>query len=131
MKFVFNVLILVAFSLCYTEWGKDHAAFIGEMEYKILFQRSGNDAANFSHPVVLAGLFGQVALLAASFRIPFQKKIHISGVVLLSIVPLLILIAGILSVHFKMLLSTLPFFLLIVLYYHIHYKKTGERYKWQ
>lgn len=129
MKFIFNVLILVAFSLCYTEWGKDHAAFIGEMEYKILFQRSGNDAANFSHPVVLAGLFGQVALLAASFKIPFQKKIHIFGLVLLSVVPLLILTAGLLSVHIKMLLSTLPFFLLIIFYSRLFYKKNDERYK--
>lgn len=122
MKLLFNIAILIAFSIGYSEWGKDQSAFIGSMEYEILFNPSIRNSQTMSHPIVLAGIVGQIALLLASFPIKYSKLIHLLSCLLLGIVPFILLLAGLFSANFKMILSVIPFFSLVILYYRIFYR---------
>lgn len=122
MKLLFNLAILFAFSICYSEWGKDQSAFIGSMEYEILFNPSIHNSQTMSHPIVLAGIVGQIALLLASFKLKYSKLIHLLSCLLLGIVPFILLLAGLFSANFKMILSVIPFFVLVFLYYRIFYR---------
>ncbi|HSF55740.1 MAG TPA: hypothetical protein VLA71_18450, partial [Algoriphagus sp.] len=102
------------FSLCYTEWGTDQSAFIFEMEVQFFSDIKDNFSA-FAHPLILAGLLGQIGLLLSIF-IPKPKKwLLLGSLILLSVIVFFFLLAGILSGNYKIILSTFPFWILAFL----------------
>jgi hypothetical protein len=124
MKLLFNLAIVLAFSMCYSQWGKDQSAFIGSMEYEIFFNPALRNSNTLSHPIIIAGFLGQLALLLASFPLKYAKHLHLISCGLLSIVPFIILLAGCLSRNVYMILSTIPFCTLVLLYYRTFYPRT-------
>ncbi len=124
MKLLFNLAIVLAFSMCFSQWGKDQSAFMGSMEYEILFNPSLRNSNTLSHPLIIAGFLGQLALLWASFPVKYAKLIHQMSCGLLSIVPFIILLAGCLSRKVQMILSTIPFCTLVLLYYRTFYPRS-------
>jgi hypothetical protein len=117
MRFVLNIALLAAFSLCYMEWGGNNSACIAQIEFDVLFRKTTNWQSLLSHPITLMGLLGQLGILISSFRIPKQNLIHIICSIMLSLVVALILLAALLSANIKMIASTAPFILLLLFYY--------------
>lgn len=116
--------LILAFSLCYTEWGADHSAFIFEIEFQF-FGDLRNNISAFAHPLILAGLLGQLGLIYGII-VP-NPRIWIIGacLVFLSLVVGIFLVAGLLSLNFKIIGSTLPFFILSLLWLRL--KKNSKQ----
>ena len=100
--------ILLSFWLCYMEWGNGQSAFLAEAAYQLFFKEKLS-LANLVHPLVLTGLAGQIILLYSALAKKPKRIITIVGIVSLSIMVIMVLLAGILSLNPKMILSTLPF----------------------
>ena len=93
--------------ICYLEWGQ-RSAFLFQMEYEIFF--SGKNAAdNLLHPAIFLPLSGQLFLLFALFQKRPDRRFILTGIILLSLLVLLILLAGILARNPRTVLSTMPF----------------------
>ncbi|MFN7115382.1 MAG: hypothetical protein ACK4TA_01205 [Saprospiraceae bacterium] len=116
MKTLLNLGIILAFSIGYMEWGNQQSAFVAQVEYQLLFKEKDLLAA-LTHPLILAGLVGQLIVLYVAFTRKPHKILHLIGILLLSAVMLLILLAGILSQNVKIILSVLPFIGLCIFYY--------------
>lgn len=107
------------------EWGGGNSAFVFQSEVQI-FTQSESWRDNFAHPIILAGLIGQLILLFAAFKKTPSRKLTWAGILILSPVVLLIFLAGALSVNWKMVLSVLPFLALVFLFWRNNRKqKTG------
>jgi hypothetical protein len=116
MRLLLNLGFLVAFSIGYMAWGGGNSAFVAEVEYEILFKKK-NLLEAITHPLILAGLLGQFALLYSAFMKKPNKILQILGISLLGIVMLLILVAGLLSLNFKIIVSVIPFIVLCIVYF--------------
>ena len=112
--------LLISSLLCYLEWGKANHNFLFEVEYDLFFKRF--QLTNFFHPFVIIPLFGQLIFLIAIFYKKHPKKLVISGIAFISLLVLIILLAGILSLNLKIIASTIPFILLSI-YYILSIKK--------
>lgn len=116
MNRLINIGLLLAFGICYMEWGLDKSTFVFQAEYEILTKKEGF-WQNMTHPIILAGLIGQLLLVWCAFQKTPNKKLNWLGIIILSPVVLLLLIAGLLSLRVGMILSTLPFVVLTVLFW--------------
>ena len=101
---------LFSFLVCYLEWGQNNSSFIFEVEYLILFQKSGK-ADSFMHPLILLPFVGQLLILYALFQKSPRKSLVFSGLSLMGLLVVLVLLVGILSRNPKIALSTVPFLL--------------------
>lgn len=111
-----NIGLVLAFFICYMEWGGGNSSFVFQSELQI-FTQSESWRDNFAHPIILAGLIGQLILLFAAFKNPPSRKLTWAGILILSPVVLLIFLAGALSLNWKMVVSTLPFLALVVVFW--------------
>ena len=108
MKRLANIGILVSSLFGYMEWGKNQHSFLFEIEYELLFGQK-NLLETITHPIVLASLSGQLLIVYAAINNNSSRKLNVLGMILLGLIILLILLAGILSANFKMILSAIPF----------------------
>lgn len=120
-----NFGLVIAFFLCYMEWGGGNSSFIFQAEHQIL-TRSEGWRSNFTHPIILAGLIGQLLLLYCAIRGNASKKLNWLGILILAPVVLIIFLAGALSMNWKMLLSVLPFIGLVILFWRNNRRKNGS-----
>ena len=120
-----NFGLVIAFFLCYMEWGGGNSSFIFQAEHQILTQSEGW-RSNFTHPIILAGLIGQLLLLYCAIRGNASKKLNWLGILILAPVVLIIFLAGALSMNWKMLLSVLPFIGLVILFWRNNRSKNGS-----
>ena len=113
---IINIGLVLAFSLCYMEWGQGNSSFIFQTEYT-LFTESEKLLSSITHPLILAGLIGQILLLISAIRKTPNRIVNMAGILILSPVVLLVLLAGSLSLNVKMIISALPFVVLGVIYF--------------
>jgi len=118
-----NIGLLVAYSLCYLEWGGGNSSFIFQAEYDLLSDKD-KLLSSLTHPLILAGLIGQILLLYSIFSKKPNTRLNTIGVLVLSPVVLLALLAGVLSFNWKMIAAALPFVILSVIYF-IKSRKTA------
>ena len=116
MKRLINIGLLLAFGICYMEWGQDMSSFVFQAEYEILTKKEGF-WQNMTHPIILAGLVGQLLLIWCAFQKTPNKKLNWLGIIILSPVVLLLFTAGALALRVKMILSTLPFIIMVVVFW--------------
>jgi heme A synthase len=111
-----HIALALAPLICYLEWSGGHSAFVYQMEYNILFQHK-NTSGSFTHPLVLLPLLGQLLILFTVFQKQPGKRLALAGQVMLSLLVVMILVAGILSLNIKIILSTVPFIIASVAFY--------------
>jgi len=111
-----NLGILLAFSICYLEWGGGNSSFIFQAEYE-LFRKTDDLLGSLTHPLILAGLIGQILLLYSIFKKTPNRLLNSIGVLILSPVVLLALLGGVLSLNWKVIAFALPFVILSVIYF--------------
>lgn len=114
MKWFISIGIIIAFSICYMQWGNNQSSFIFQTEYELLFKEHSL-LKNLMHPIILSGVLGQCVMLYATFAKRINPKIYFLGIILLSVVVFMILLAGLLSKNIFQIASTLPFVFLLIL----------------
>lgn len=114
MKKWLNLALLIAFLLCYTEWGKGQSMFIGGALIQLLVVKP--KAENFLHPVILSGLAGILLFLYCAFSKRSTKWLNHLAVLSCGLVVLLFLVVGIAARNPKIIASTLPFLVLALVY---------------
>lgn len=113
-----NLGLLLSFMGCYFEWGQGNHAFMYELVYELLRPKD-SFWSSFAHPLVLGGLVGLLALCYAIYKKTPQRKITLIGIIALSPVVFMVLLAGALSANWKMVVSTLPFAALAIAYFFL------------
>lgn len=108
MKKTLNVLLILTSLFGYIEWGKDQHSFLFQMEYEIVFGAS-RAASNFTHPAILIPLLGQLIILFTIFQKTPNRWLTFLGLACLSTIMLLIFVAGIASLNYRIILSAIPF----------------------
>ena len=116
------LLILLSSLIGYFEWGGGNSGYLFSLEYDLI--RKGMSSNELMHPFILLPLVGQILLLVSMFY-P-KRALVITGILLLSVIMLMILLVGLLSMNFKIILSALPFLVLSV-YYIISSRKAERR----
>lgn len=105
---IIHAALFLAFFLCYLEWGTDQSGFMLQLEYNFFF--GGKDVMNsFSHPLILLPFFGQLLLLFTLFQKSPSKRLGLLGLLCISPLVLMVLLAGSLSLNYKIVASTVPF----------------------
>lgn len=116
-----SALLLIAFLLCYLEWGK-HAAFLFQIEYDILSSGRLRNSQNLFHPAILLPLAGQLFLLAAAiFKRVGRLGVNI-GLVGTGTLAALILVGGIMARSPATIASTMPYAGLTA-FYMVRYRR--------
>ncbi|MBK8686745.1 MAG: hypothetical protein IPN26_18145 [Bacteroidetes bacterium] len=64
---------------------------------------------DFIHPFILLPLFGQCCLIISLFWKRHTQKLQVIGILSLSLIMLMVLLIGFLTLNIKMILSSLPF----------------------
>ena len=116
-----SLLILLSSLIGYLEWGGGNSGYLFSLEYDLI--RKGMSSNELMHPFILLPLVGQILLLVSMFY-P-KRALVITGILLLSVIMLMILLVGLLSMNFKIILSALPFLVLSV-YYIISSRKAAK-----
>jgi hypothetical protein len=111
-----NIGLLLAFSICYLEWGGGNSSFVFQAEYE-LFSSKDKLLSSLTHPIILAGLIGQILLLYSIFSKKPKRWLNTIGILILSPVVLLAFLAGALSQNWKMIAAALPFIILAAIYF--------------
>ena len=111
MQRLLNLGLLLAFLVCYLEWGQDQSSFLFQMEYSIFFEKK-ESIDTFTHPFIIIPFIGQLLIFYTLFQKKPNRKLTVIGLSLLSILVLLILLVGLLSLNIKIILSTITFLLI-------------------
>ncbi len=122
MKKFINILLILAFQFGYLEWGKGSNMFIFQAE-KEIFSKAGNNPATLLHPFILLPLAGIVILIYTLFQPAPRRLMSTIGLGCLSLLMLLLLFIGVISVNGKILLSTVPFLVVAFLFFRIFFKR--------
>lgn len=102
--------LLLSFLICYLEWGQGNSSFVYEVEYQVLFQREAT-ADTFTHPIILLPFCGQLLLVLALFQQKPNRKLVLTGIILMGLLVVLLFVIGLLGKNPKIALSTVPFLL--------------------
>lgn len=108
-----NLLLILSSLLGYLEWGGDNHSFLFQAEAAILAHFISEPSA-LLHPFIILPLIGQVLLLLTLFQKQPNKWISLISIVGIGLLLGFMLIIGLLSLNFKIILSTLPFLSLAV-----------------
>ncbi|MFN8354855.1 MAG: hypothetical protein U0Y10_10445 [Spirosomataceae bacterium] len=121
MKKGINLGLLLSPLVCYLEWGKNQSSFLFQAEY-LLFFGSNHATNSFTHPLVLLPLCGQLLIVYSLFQANPNKRLTLIGLLMIAPLILMILVAGLLSLNPKIILSTIPFGVVSVLLFR-YWKK--------
>ena len=113
---IYSLGLLLSFLLCYFHWG-NNSAFLIEIQYELLLK---NKDVSLLHPLIIGPAIGELLLLFTLLK-P-NKKLILTGLILPGVLVLMVLLAGILGLQFKMIASTIPFIIVSILYMR-YYKK--------
>jgi heme A synthase len=116
-----NLGLLLSFLICYLEWGQDMSGFLFQMEYD-LFADASNSISSFLHPLILLPFIGQVVLLVSMFLRKPHRKLTLVVIAFLGVLVFMVLLVGVLSLNFKIIISAFPF-VLISAYYVFSFQK--------
>lgn len=105
--------LFISFFLGYLEWGKDSAAFVYEGFIEVISNSKGLKS-NFTHPLIVLPLIGEFIFILGAFNSRLQNKWLITALVLTGLLYIMILLAGILSMNLKMILSATPYILFAI-----------------
>lgn len=111
-----GLLLLLTSLIGYLEWGNGQTAFLFQVEYGLFFGGL-NSAENFQHPFIFLPLLGQVLILITIFQQTPNRMLMIGGIACISVLMLMILIVGVLSLHATIAVSSCPFLILSVWVY--------------
>ena len=107
-KKLLNIFLLLTSLIGYLEWGKDHYAFIFQVEGEALLKWKHN-AETLLHPFILLPLCGQILLLITVFQKKPRRIVSLLGLTFLSTIMLMLFFIGLITFNMKIMLSAIPF----------------------
>lgn len=120
-KLKYLILLLIITSLFgYLEWGGGNHSFLYEAEY-LMLKKLFTDPKNLIHPFVIIPFLGQLILLVSLFQTHIRKFRLYFGIICLWVLLGFMLLIGLMSVNFKIIISTIPFIMFSI--YTIYYLK--------
>lgn len=105
--------LFISFFLGYLEWGTDSAAFVYEGFIEVISNSKGLKS-NFTHPLIVLPLIGEIIFILGAFNSRLQNKWLIGALVLTGLLYVMILLAGLLSMKPTIILSTVPYILFAI-----------------
>lgn len=115
-----NAALFVTFLFCLIEWGGGHSYFLFQMEYEF-FTQINEKLGSFTHPLILLPFCGQLLLLVTFLQKQPSRKLSMAGLLLTVPLAFMILLAGIFSLNYKMIISVMPYTIAAV-YFIIIYR---------
>ncbi|MBI5915210.1 MAG: hypothetical protein HY842_07530 [Bacteroidetes bacterium] len=122
MTRLINIGLFLAFNICYLEWGSDQSSFLFQIPFTI-FAEKKDLLSTLTHPLIIFGFAGQLMLLVSAIRKVPNRIVNLIGWLCLAVIVLLVLLSGLLSFNWRILLSTVPFIVLSVLFFRNRRKK--------
>jgi len=119
---ILNLLLILTSLIGYLEWGKDNAVFLFEAEAEII-SKLFTDPTSVIHPFTLLPLMGQLILFVTLFQKKPNKVMTFIGLAGIGILLGFMFIIGLISLHYKILLSTTPFLVIGFLTIRYHRNK--------
>ena len=114
--------LLITFSLfVYLEWSGNHHIFLFEAEIEI-FSKLFTSPKSVIHPFIVLPLMAQFLLLFTLLQKTPSKKLTYIGVFGLSLLLYFILLIGLISINYKIVISTIPFVFLSIITI-LHHRK--------
>lgn len=110
MKKIAIFATLASFLICYLEWPPNNSAFVFEMAYMLLAQKT-SDASTMLHPMVLAPFVGWLLLVFSLFQKEPNKRLVYAGIAMMAILAVLLFAIGLMGKNVKITLFALPFIL--------------------
>ncbi len=116
---ILNIALVLSSLIGYLEWGDDNKSLLAQAEMEIIFKLF-SDPRSILHPLILLPFFGQLILIFTLLQKKPGRMLTIAGILCIGILILLILIVGILSRNYKIVLSAMPFCVLslFTIWYH-------------
>lgn len=108
MKKILNICLLLSSLVGYLAWGTGQHGFLFQLEYELI-NKARHNPGSLLHPFVLLPLFGQLLILYTLFQKTPGRIPTLIGLACLSLIMLMILLVGILSLNIKIVASALPF----------------------
>lgn len=105
--------LFISFFFGYLEWGTGNTAFVYEGFLEVI-SNAQRLKSNFTHPLIVLPLIGQIIFLVSSFNKSLKNKWLITALVLTGLLFIMILLAGILSTNFKIIVSALPYLIFAI-----------------
>ena len=124
MHRLINLGLLVAFLICYTNWGHNEVGFIAQIEYDI-FKYSAAVTAAIQNPLLVLAFPGEILFFVGIFQSTNTKRLTLAGLILVGIPVLDILVTGIFNGQPLNSLSTIPFLAIAILWF-IRQRKLKE-----
>lgn len=118
---ILNLSLILTSLLGYLEWSGDSRSFLFQAELDVISKLISNPTSAI-HPFTILPLIGQLLLLLTLFQKTPSKILSYTGIALLGILLWFMLVIGLISLNFKIMLSTIPFTIIAVLTI-IHYGK--------
>ena len=117
-----NFLLLLTSLLGYLEWGGNHKAFLFQAEGEIILKLFTNPMAVI-HPFTMLPLMAQIMLCITLFQKEPSKILTYISIAGLGLLLGFMLLIGLLSLKYKIIISTIPFIVVAVLTIR-HYRTT-------
>ena len=109
-----RVGLLLSFLGLYLEWGKRQHAFVAQIEWQIISLQKPL-LGTFLYPLVLLPFVGQLLLLYTLFTTQPRRWQTRTSIVFMGTLAIIVLLSGVFSFNWKIILSSLPFWTLSVL----------------
>lgn len=108
------VLLILTSLMGYLEWSGNNHIFLLQAEADII-KKLVSQPTSVLHPLILAPMAGQILLLATAFQKQPSKILILIGIGSLCLLFSFMLLIGLMSLNFKILISTIPFLVLALL----------------
>jgi hypothetical protein len=121
---LYLLLLIITSLFGYLEWGGNNHMFLFQAERDI-FSKLFADPVAVLHPFTVLPFLGQIILLISLFQKYPSKTWVYTGVGFLGILLGLMLLIGLISTNYKVILSTIPF-LTVSVCTILQFRKTGS-----
>ncbi|MBL0183327.1 MAG: hypothetical protein IPP96_13925 [Chitinophagaceae bacterium] len=124
MKRILNFCLLLTSLVGYLEWSGNQHGFLFQLEYELITKAS-HDPGSILHPFVLVPLSGQLTILYTLVQKTPGRLLTLVGLACLSMLMLMILLVGILTLNSKIVASVMPFIITGIFVLRYNRKRTS------
>ncbi|WP_343632802.1 hypothetical protein [Fluviicola sp.] len=121
---ILNFLLIVTSLVGYLEWSGNSSSFLFQAEAEI-FSKLVADPQAVLHPFTIIPFLGQVLLVFTLFQKKPSKILTYAGILALGFLMVFMLVIGLFSMNWKIIVSTIPF-LVVAVVTIIHIRKTKK-----
>lgn len=105
--------LFISFFFGYLEWGNGNTAFVYEGFLEVISNAKRLES-NFTHPLIVLPLIGQIIFLSGTFKKTLKNQWFVGALILTGLLFVMILLAGVLSMNSKIIISCLPYLLFAI-----------------